>query len=221
MEWNWVGDQGIRLVLSSQINEEDQQVIQRIFLDFQDYPDEHIQELVVGYSQIVFVWSTLTRHFSCKKMEELVERIKVRVQFCVRMETNNGAQSTQKSVISIPTRYNGPDLKFVADQTGLSVNELIEYHSAPLYRVFFIGFLPGFAYLGGLDSRLHCPRKSVPRTVVPAGSVGIGGAQTGIYPMESPGGWQLIGQSDLPLFRPYETSMTLLSMGDYVQFIPQ
>lgn len=222
MKWNWVGDQGIQLVLASEINEDCQNQIQKIYTNFRDVPEEHLQELVVGYSQIVFLWSKSTRIFSKFQMEELVQKIKKRVNECLSKEEEKEEINTKPtSVISIPTIYNGPDLKFVADYTGCSVNELIERHAAPLYRVFFIGFLPGFAYLGGLDQRLHCPRKTTPRAAVPAGSIGIGGAQTGIYPMESPGGWQLIGQTTRPIFRPYESPMTLLTMGDYVQFIPE
>lgn len=114
----------------------------------------------------------------------------------------------------------GPDLEAVAKRARLSVDEAIACHCAPEYVVYFIGFVPGFAYLGGLDRRLHAPRRAQPRTAVPAGSVGIGGEQTGIYPLRSPGGWQLIGRTDCVLFDPRRDPAALLSPGDRVRFVP-
>ena len=154
MKWNWVGDQGIQLVLASEINEDCQNQIQKIYTNFRDFPEEHLQELVVGYSQIVFLWSKSTRIFSKFQMEELVQKIKKRVDECLSKEEEK-INSKPTSVISIPTIYNGPDLKFVADYTGCSVNELIERHAPPLYRFFLFVFLPGFAFLGVLDKRIH------------------------------------------------------------------
>ena len=129
---------------------------------------------------------------------------------------------TKPSVIrEIPVCYHpslGPDLAAVATHCQLSEDELVRRHSCAKYHVYFLGFLPGFAYLGGLDPRLHTPRKSQPRTMVPSGSVGIGGEQTGIYPMSSPGGWQLIGQTPLNLFDLSRSAPCLLQAGDTVQF---
>jgi inhibitor of KinA len=105
--------------------------------------------------------------------------------------------------LTIPVCYGGdfgPDLEEVAGINQLTVQEVIKLHSQPTYQVFMIGFIPGFAYLGGMDARLDTPRKTTPRKAVPAGSVGIAGAQTGVYPMETPGGWQIIGQTPLQLF---------------------
>ncbi len=123
--------------------------------------------------------------------------------------------------VAIPVAYGGeagPDLAAVAKHTGLSPREVAERHAAGTYVVFFIGFQPGFAYLGGLDAALHTPRRTVPRIEVPAGSVGIGGEQTGIYPAAAPGGWQLIGRTALALFDPARTPPTLLQPGDRVRF---
>lgn len=108
-------------------------------------------------------------------------------------------------VVTIPVCYGGdygPDLAFVAQHAGLSEREVIRRHTAPKYRIYMLGFLPGFPYLGGLDPALFTPRLQNPRTAIPAGSVGIGGQQTGIYPVASPGGWQLIGRTPLKLFDP-------------------
>lgn len=123
--------------------------------------------------------------------------------------------------IDIPVRYggeDGPDLQAVADYAGLSVDEVVKRHAKAEYTVFFLGFQPGFAYLGGLDPSLHMPRRAVPRLEVPAGSVGIGGEQTGIYPAASPGGWQLIGRTAATLFDPGLAAPTLLQPGDRVRF---
>jgi KipI family sensor histidine kinase inhibitor len=123
--------------------------------------------------------------------------------------------------VDIPVQYGGefgPDLAAVANHTGLSTREVIERHSGGQYVVFFLGFQPGFAYMGGLEAALHTPRRASPRLEVPAGSVGIGGEQTGIYPATSPGGWQLIGRTELPLFDPARRPPTLLQPGDRVRF---
>jgi KipI family sensor histidine kinase inhibitor len=123
--------------------------------------------------------------------------------------------------VDIPVSYGGefgPDLDGVARHTGLSAEEVVQRHAAAEYVVFFLGFQPGFAYMGGLDTALHTPRRSSPRLEVPAGSVGIGGEQTGIYPAASPGGWQLIGRTELALFDPTQTPPTLLQPGDRVRF---
>jgi KipI family sensor histidine kinase inhibitor len=123
--------------------------------------------------------------------------------------------------IEIPVRYggeDGPDLQVVADHTGLAVEEVVRRHAGAEYVVFFVGFQPGFAYLGGLDASLHTPRRAIPRLEVPAGAVGIGGAQTGVYPAASPGGWQLIGRTPSLLFDPMRDPPTLLQPGDRVRF---
>jgi inhibitor of KinA len=124
--------------------------------------------------------------------------------------------------ITIPVSYggaSGPDLEHVANHAGFSTDEVVRLHAGAEYVVHMIGFAPGFAYLGGLDARIACPRRESPRTHVPAGSVGIGGSQTGIYPIETPGGWQIIGRTDLKLFDPAREPAAVLQTGDRVRFI--
>jgi KipI family sensor histidine kinase inhibitor len=124
-------------------------------------------------------------------------------------------------VVEIPVCYGGergPDLAAVADHAGLSRNDVIARHAAAEYTVAMLGFAPGFPYLLGLDPALQVPRRATPRTRVPAGSVAIGGAQTGIYPRELPGGWHLIGRTPLVLFDPARESPCLLAPGDSVRF---
>jgi KipI family sensor histidine kinase inhibitor len=132
------------------------------------------------------------------------------------------SQATGKrDLLEIPVCYGGefgPDLEDVAVHAGLTADEVVAQHVDVEYRVAMLGFMPGFPYLLGLDSSLHTPRRSTPRTRVPAGSVAIGGAQTGIYPRELPGGWQLIGRTPLSLFEPARTPPALLRPGQCVRF---
>ena len=125
--------------------------------------------------------------------------------------------------VEIPVCYGGdfgPDLEFVARQSGLSPAEVVDLHVAGEYRVHMIGFSPGFAYMGPLANRLAAPRRDTPRLAVPAGSVGITGQQTGVYPSQTPGGWQIIGRTPLELFQPARTPPALLALGDRVRFRP-
>ncbi|MEN4830248.1 5-oxoprolinase subunit PxpB [Pantoea vagans] len=134
------------------------------------------------------------------------------------------AQLPESRLVEIPVIYggeHGPDLVVVAEHAALTAGQVVELHSSSDYVVFFVGFQPGFPYLGGLDPRLHIPRRAEPRVAVPAGSVGIGGSQTGVYPLASPGGWQLIGQTRTALFDPLQQPPTLLRPGDRVRFVPQ
>ena len=123
----------------------------------------------------------------------------------------------------IPVCYGGefgPDLDSVAAAAGFSPEDAVAAHAGASYSVCFLGFMPGFAYLSGLPASLVSPRLSVPRRVVPAGSVGIAGAQTGVYPVSSPGGWRLIGRTPLAMFDPAREPMSHLALGDLVRFKP-
>lgn len=124
----------------------------------------------------------------------------------------------QNRTIVVPVLYNGEDLHFVAKQHHLPTDEIIRIHTSKVYRVFMTGFLPGFAYMGKLDERIATARLAVPRTRVSAGAVGIAGFQTGIYPIASPGGWQLIGQTPVKIFDARKENPCLLKAGDRVQF---
>lgn len=123
-------------------------------------------------------------------------------------------------LVEVPVVYDGEDLAALAAATGLSSDEVVRRHAAPDYLVAFLGFAPGFPYLVGLDPSLHVPRRSSPRVRVPAGSVGLAGPQTGIYPVASPGGWQLIGRTDVVLFDPERSPPALLAAGDRLRFVP-
>ena len=123
----------------------------------------------------------------------------------------------------IPVVYggeHGPDLQTVADHAGLTTDDVISIHSGADYHVFMLGFAPGFPYLGGMDPRIACPRLKTPRTLVPAGSVGIAEAQTGVYPNASPGGWQLIGRTPMTLFDINADPPVAMLPGNKVTFVP-
>lgn len=125
-------------------------------------------------------------------------------------------------VIEIPTLYGGeygPDIEFVAEHNKISPEEVIKIHTSNEYLIYMLGFTPGFPYLGGMDHKIAAPRLQTPRTKIPVGSVGIAGKQTGIYPIESPGGWQLIGRTPVKLYDPYKKEPILLNAGDYIKFV--
>ena len=125
-------------------------------------------------------------------------------------------------MFEIPVCYGGeygPDIQNIADHAGLSVEEVIQIHTSRDYLIYMLGFLPGFTYLGGLDERIHTPRLANPRIRIPAGSVGIGGSQTGIYPMDSPGGWQLMGMTPVKTYDPDREVPILVEAGDYIRFV--
>jgi inhibitor of KinA len=126
-----------------------------------------------------------------------------------------------RPVVEIPVHYGGtlgPDLEGMAHRAGCTIDEVVRRHSERTYRVYMLGFVPGFAYMGRVDASIAAPRHRVPREKVPAGSVGIAGMQTGVYPVDSPGGWQLIGHTITAMFDPSRESPSLLTAGDLVRF---
>jgi 5-oxoprolinase (ATP-hydrolysing) subunit B len=129
------------------------------------------------------------------------------------------APAVPAAAVEIPVRYDGSDLADVAELTGLSAREIVEHHTKNVYSVAFCGFSPGFSYLTGLDAVLHVPRRNSPRTRVPAGSVGLAGEFTGVYPRQSPGGWQLIGHTEAVLWDPDRDPPALLPPGTTVRFV--
>jgi KipI family sensor histidine kinase inhibitor len=126
-------------------------------------------------------------------------------------------------VVEIPVLYGGeqgPDLGVVAAHSGLAPEEVVATHAGTDYPIYMIGFTPGFCYLGGLDGRIATPRRETPRTLIPGGSVGIAESQTGVYPVDSPGGWQIIGRTPLRLFAPERENPFLYEAGDRIHFVP-
>jgi inhibitor of KinA len=182
-----------------------------------------------GFVEIFPAYSSLTIFFDVSV---------VRKNFCQFQTAHEAVKNTaeialsalkksEKTVarfIEIPVNFDKEyalDLEFVAETNNLNIKEVVEIFTARTYRVYMLGFLPGFAYLGEVDSRIATPRKSSPRVNVPQGSVGIAGKQTGIYPIASPGGWQIIGKTDVELFTPESKMPTFLRAGDLVKFHSQ
>ncbi|HKB82569.1 MAG TPA: 5-oxoprolinase subunit PxpB [Burkholderiales bacterium] len=178
----------------------------------------------IGVLDIVPAYSTLALHYDpaavgagASPYEALVETVGTWLK-TLSVETLPAGH-----LIEIPVCYGGTfgeDLQALAQSHNLSVEEVIAIHSAASYHVHMLGFVPGFAYLGGLDERLATPRRATPRPHVPAGSVAIGGAQTGVYPLDTPGGWQIIGRTPLRLFKSDAVPPSLLNAGDTVRFVP-
>lgn len=172
----------------------------------------HIQEMIPGMNNL-----TLLLRDPQTNMLDAIEQLQ-------RWWEASEEQLLASRLVEIPVIYGGeggPDLPLLADHVGMTAKQVVELHSSVAYVVYFIGFQPGFPYLGGLDERLHMPRRAEPRISVPGGSVGIGGSQTGVYPLATPGGWQLIGYTPLRLFDPQQQPPTLLHPGDSVRFVPQ
>ena len=149
------------------------------------------------------------------------EEIKGRIKDLLKVEIKAGDE--RKKIFEIPVCYGGdfgPDIATIAEHAGLTEQEVIDIHSSRDYLIYMLGFLPGFCYLGGLDERIFTPRLASPRLKIDAGSVGIGGLQTGIYPLDSPGGWQLMGKTPVKTYDPGREVPILVEAGDYIRFVP-
>ena len=208
-----VGDCAISIdfgqVIDPKINRHIRQTIERI----QELNLEGIIELVPTYCALLIQYDAMLYSYSdiCNLMEPLLE------------PSATDDANERVTVIEIPTVYGGefgPDLGFVASHNNLSEDEVVSIHSGTDYLVYMLGFIPGFTYLGGMDPRIATPRLSSPRTLIPAGSVGIAGEQTGTYPSDSPGGWQIIGRTPVTMYDMSKEQAALLSAGDYVRYVP-
>lgn len=147
--------------------------------------------------------------------------LKARIEELLKIEVSEEAGDAR--VFEIPVCYGGeygPDIANIAENAGLSEQEVIDIHCSKDYLIYMLGFLPGFVYLGGLDERIHTPRLANPRISIPAGSVGIAASQTGIYPLNSPGGWQLLGMTPVKTYDPERETPILVEAGDYIRFVP-
>jgi len=186
--------------------------VMAMFHAFQAWHDPRIRNLHPGYASLLIDFDPLRLTH-----DELTSMVRQRAS------TGDAAVDRSVDVISIPVCYDaefGPDLLDVAQHAGLPLEEVIRLHCSPTYLVYFLGFSPGFVYLGGLPEVLHTPRLATPRPSIAGGSVGIAGSQTGIYPVDSPGGWRLIGRTPLRMFDPEATQPTRLQPGDRMKFSP-
>lgn len=173
-------------------------------------------ELVPSYRSLMIEYDVAEYAYAAihDQVNELVEDPSV---------THDSGPLADTDAHEIPVAYGGdfgPDLESVASHSGLSMDEVVAIHSGTEYHIFMLGFAPGFPYLGGMDERIACPRLSTPRTLVPAGSVGIAESQTGVYPNASPGGWQLIGRTPIKLFDVDADPPAAMLPGAKVKFVP-
>jgi inhibitor of KinA len=206
------GDSGILVRFGNVISEEINKKVHDLHLMLASNDANGIIEMVPAYTDLLILYNPLVLSF-----DRLNEAIKKAV------DMPNKLESQTQRLIKIPTCYEdeyGADLGEVSENTGLTKDEIIKIHSSTDYLVYMLGFTPGFSYLGGMDERIACPRKKTPRQGIPAGSVGIADKQTGIYPIESPGGWQLIGRTPLNLFDPKREEIFLCKAGDKLRFEP-
>ena len=208
-----VGDRAISIdfgqVIDPTINRHIRQTIERI----KELQLDGIIELVPTYCALLVEYDAMLYSYSeiCNIIEPTLE------------EGMANTTNELVTVVEVPTVYGGefgPDLRFVASHNHLSEDEVISIHSGTDYLVYMLGFIPGFTYLGGMDPRIATPRLSSPRTLIPAGSVGIAGEQTGTYPSDSPGGWQIIGRTPVTMYDMSKAQAALLKAGDYVRYVP-
>jgi KipI family sensor histidine kinase inhibitor len=173
---------------------------------------------MAGVTDIVPAYASLAIHYDARttSADEMLDSLRV----IVGRALQSGYPVEPGELITIPVRYDGPDLDAVAAATSLSVDAAIAAHSSVEYFAYMLGFTPGFAYLGDLDPALRIPRRESPRTRVPAGAVAIAGAQTAVYPHETPGGWHLIGRTSLRMFDASRARPALVRPGDRVRFEP-
>lgn len=206
------GDSALLIEFGKEINPETNRKITAIVQLMREQHIEGIVDVIPAFCSLLINYDPRVLSY-----EELKERMKN----LLKMETKT--ETTRKRIFEIPVCYGGkygPDIDNIAEHAGLSVNEVIKIHSSKDYLIYMLGFLPGFTYLGGLDERIHTPRLASPRLTIRAGSVGIGGSQTGIYPLDSPGGWQLMGLTPVRTYDPERQTPILVEAGDYIRFIP-
>jgi len=213
-----LGDNAILIDFGNELNESINQKLLEIFRKIKN-------QNMPGVLDVVPAYSSLTIHYDVMKIFEkaggktVFDIITDQVKKIVEDDIEISFEQNRK--ISIPVCYDeefGPDLSYMANEKSLSIENIIQLHTAKTYRVYMIGFLPGFAYMGTVDQRIQMPRKENPRTNVEAGSVGIAGEQTGIYPLQSPGGWQIIGRTPVLLFNKEKTAPVLLQPEDEIKF---
>lgn len=213
-----LGDAAVIVELGDSINLETHQRVKALVRYLDQHPLLGIVEYVPAFTTVTLFYDPI--YYSrqgkvspyqqmCKVIEDILPKLEATADEGIR-------------IVDIPVCYGGsfgPDLDFVAEHNGLTSEEVIHYHTSGDYLVYMIGFAPGFPYIGGMTERIATPRRPSPRLAIPKGSVGIAGKQTGVYPIETPGGWQLIGRTPLALFRPNDASPSLLQAGDQIRFI--
>lgn len=207
-----LGDSAFIIKAGEEISVEVNRTIRKLLVRIEQEKIEGIVDFIPSYNELMVCYNPSVTGY--RKLLDTLQSIDKGVE-SITLPT--------ASIIHVPVLYGdefGPDLNEVANFNSISEEDVVKIHTSTSYLVYMLGFTPGFCYLGGMDERIVTPRKHSPRLKIPAGAVGIADKQTGIYPIESPGGWQLIGQTPLKLFDPIRKPEFLIQPGDYIKFIP-
>jgi len=214
-----LGDSALAIHYGEQIDADTNHAVLLLFEALRKENLPGVKDLIPAYSSLTVIYDPiLTRQHSgsASAFEFLSHRVGI------LLAAPTGMPASNNRLIEVPVSYEpdvAPDLEYLSQQLQLPTEEIIRLHLSRTYRVFMTGFLPGFAYMGTVDPAIACARKMQPRILVPAGSVGIAGLQTGIYPFDSPGGWNIIGRTSVRLFDPDKPDPVLFHPGDNVRFV--
>ena len=206
-----MGDRSVLVEFGDEISPLINRQMRKFYVALMENPTEGLIEIVPAYRSLLIIYEPLK--LDLVVIESLIEDLHKKIE---------GINIPEPKTLEIPVVYGGaygPDMEWVAQYHNTCVEEIIELHTGTTYQVYMIGFMPGFPYMGELPEGLATPRRETPRTTIPQGSVAIAQRQTGIYPVESPGGWQILGRTPLKLFNSLQSPPTLLEMGDVVKFI--
>ena len=205
-----MGDKGVLISFEQKISPESSLLIRQFSSKLKQKPNAAVIEIIPAYASICVVYNPVIAAYG-----EMVK-------YCAELlEAENTDEESDSMVFEVPVLYNeqtGPDINFVAEHNKLTIDEVIDIHTSKPYLIYMLGFAPGFCYLGGMDERIAAPRQQVPRQKIKPGTVGIAGTQTGMYPIESPGGWQLIGATPLKLYDPKRNPPVYYKSGDYIKY---
>lgn len=211
MEFLKAGDSALIIEVGNEISPEINFKLKKITEYLDALENDFITDLLPTYKSMIVYYNPLKISFD--SLKKIIEE---------GLDTENvEGNALRKEIVEIPVLYGGEyglDIENIANHNKISVEEVIKIHTSEEYLIYMLGFTPGFPYLGGMSKKIATPRLETPRVKIPAGSVGIAGEQTGVYPIESPGGWQLIGRSPLEFFSPLKERPFLLKAGDYIKF---
>lgn len=207
-----LGETGLVVEFGNIISSEINRKVHELAATLQRQASQDLVELVPTYRSLCIYFNPL---------EITRANLEKRIQKMLFADNECGCLAKRVLVVHIPVCYGGdfgPDLEFVAQYNNITIEEVIEIHTSQPYLIYMLGFTPGFPYLGGMSDKIATPRLDIPRTKISAGSVGIAGSQTGFYPVDSPGGWRLIGRTAVKAFSPTAAKPFLFAAGDYLKF---